>query len=271
VRVRYPHGNIPLFAFLTFLFLPTIIFNSAYWGQVDIIYTTALLACLYLFLKDRPTLAMIAFGLAISTKLQAIFLAPVLVILFMNNKTSLTSFLQIPVTYVCMILPAWLIGRPWPDLLTIYLAQGKTYHALTMNAPNLYTWIPNTLYYFFVPAGLLITTFVAIGLIALTYKRRSAMTPDTLIALAAFSVMAMPFFLPKMHDRYFYPADVFSLLLGFYFPKFFPIPLLMQFVSLLAYCPFLFKTEPVPLEILAVVLLVTLLTVARHLDKQLRP
>jgi len=264
VRVRYPQGPLPVFAFLTFLLLPTIVINSAYWGQADVIYTTALLACLYFFLTERPTLAMLAFGLAVSTKLQAIFLAPFLMILYLNKKTSLASFFLVPGVYLAMILPAWFIGRPLPDLLTIYLAQGETYRELTMNAPTLYTWIPNSLYDIFVPAGLLLTILVALGLIAAAHKNLAA-SSNTLIALATLSVIAMPFFLPKMHDRYFYPADVFSLVLGFYSPELFFIPLLVQFVSLFAYFPFLFQAEPVPLEMLAVILVVTMLLLWRHL------
>ena len=34
------------------------------------------------------------------------------------------------------------------------------------------------------------------------------------------SVALVPFLLPKMHDRYFYPADIFSLLAAFYMPEF---------------------------------------------------
>ncbi|HNB52487.1 MAG TPA: hypothetical protein PK530_11110, partial [Anaerolineales bacterium] len=256
---------LPLLAYLAFLFLPTVFINSAFWGQADIIYTVPLLACVYFFLKDRPYLGMIAFGIAISIKLQAIFLAPWLVILWLNKKTTFVSFFLIPATYFVLILPAWLIGRPLPDLLTIYLAQGETYHELTMNAPNLYTWIPNSLYDLFVPLGLLLTVSVALGLIAVSYKNRAVFTTQTWVALAALFVLAMPFFLPKMHDRYFYPADVFSLLLAFYFSELFFVPLLVQFASFFAYFPFLFRAQPVPLEILAVGLLIAIGVLVRFL------
>ncbi|NUM49030.1 MAG: DUF2029 domain-containing protein [Anaerolineales bacterium] len=270
IRIKYPQGIGPALASLAFLFLPTIFINSAFWGQADIIYTVPLLACVYFFLKDRPTLGMIAFGVAISIKLQAIFLAPWLVMLLVNKKTTLASFILIPITYFVLILPAWIIGRPLPDLLTIYLAQGDTYRELTMNAPNLYTWLPNSLYDLLVPAGLLLTILLALSLIAVAYRNQATTTPKILLALATLSVIAMPFFLPKMHDRYFYPADVLSLALGFYFSELFFIPLLVQFVSLFAYFPFLFRTEPVPLELLAVFQLLGILALTRSLFNQWR-
>lgn len=271
VRLRHPQGELPLLAYLAFLFLPTVVINSAFWGQADIIYTVPLLAALYFFLKDRPYLGMIAFGIAISIKLQAIFLAPWLVILLLNKKTTFASFFLIPATYFVMMIPAWAIGRPLPDLLTIYLAQGETYHELTMNAPNLYTWIPNSLYDLFVPLGLLLTVVIALGLIAVAYQNRTFLTPQNLLALATLSVIAMPFFLPKMHDRYFYPADVFSLLLGFYFWELWMIPLFAQFVSLFAYFPFLFDAEPVPLAFLAVIQGFSLILIVRFLWKKWHP
>jgi Gpi18-like mannosyltransferase len=76
VRLKYPTGSAPIFALLVLLFAPTVVLNSAYWGQVDAVYTAGLLACLYFLLKKREALAFIAFGLALAFKLQAIFLRP---------------------------------------------------------------------------------------------------------------------------------------------------------------------------------------------------
>ena len=120
VRLRYPTGSVPLFALLALLFAPTVVLNSAYWGQVDAVYTAGLLACLYFLLKKRESLAFIAFGLALAFKMQAIFFAPVLVILWLKRQVTWKSFLLVPLVYLITIVPAWLIGRPLPDLLTIY-------------------------------------------------------------------------------------------------------------------------------------------------------
>ena len=67
---------VPVFAGLAALFAPTVVLNSAAWGQADAIYTTFLVACLYFLLAGRQAVALIAFGLAVSFKAQALFLAP---------------------------------------------------------------------------------------------------------------------------------------------------------------------------------------------------
>ena len=45
----------------------------------------------------------------------------------------------------------------------------------------------------------------------------------------------MPFFLPKMHDRYFYLAEVLAFLVAFYIPRLWLPVLGYQFISGLVY------------------------------------
>jgi len=63
-----------------------VIINGAAWGQCDAIYTAFCLGSLYFILADRPAWACILFGLALSFKLQAVFFAPVLLLLFLRGK-----------------------------------------------------------------------------------------------------------------------------------------------------------------------------------------
>ena len=76
VRLRYPHGWVPTVAAAVVLFLPTVVLNSALWGQIDATYTSLALGGLYFVLRRRPWLACIFFGLALSFKLQVVFLFP---------------------------------------------------------------------------------------------------------------------------------------------------------------------------------------------------
>ena len=56
------------------------------------------------------------------------------------------------------------------------------------------------------------------------------------------SVLLAPYLLPKMHDRYFFPADVFALLLLFSPGILKLVPVLMQIGSLIVYQLFLSST-----------------------------
>ena len=49
----------------------------------------------------------------------------------------------------------------------------------------------------------------------------------------------IPFLLPRMHDRYFFPADVITLCLAFILPQTTPCAFLTLFASFLAYYAYL--------------------------------
>ena len=71
----------------------------------------------------------------------------------------------------------------------------------------------------------------------------------------------MPFTLPGMHERYFFLADVLSVVPAFYRPRLWYVPLLVQTSSLLAYEAYLFHAQSVPLPALAGLMLAALLIV----------
>jgi Gpi18-like mannosyltransferase len=264
VRLRYPEGRAPLFSFIVVLLAPTVIANSAMWGQADSIYSAGLLACVYFLMAERPVLAVAAFGVALSIKFQAIFLAPALCALMLKRVVPPWTILLIPAIYAVAMVPAALVGRPVADLATVYFAQGDRYHRLTMNAPTLYAWLPERFYDVLVPAGLAL--MMAVGCLYVWKVWRSAVVihADLILQLCLLSLLMTPFFLPKMHERFFYPADVLSIAYGFYFPKRYYVPVAVSFASLFAYQPFLFNqiVPPLPLKVLSLVMLVALAAVA---------
>jgi Gpi18-like mannosyltransferase len=84
------------------------------------------------------------------------------------------------------------------------------------------------------------------------YSRRNLSLNLEMVWFTAFiSVATMPFLLPKMHDRYFYPADVFSIILAFFIPQFWFIPVCYQVISSLVYSIFLFDAPRSTMLILA--------------------
>ena len=127
VRLRYPAGSIALYAFLVVLFVPTVVLNGSFWGETDMLYTSCLVACLYFLLAKKNALGLIAFGLAFSFKFQAMFLAPFLLILLLKRAVPWKSILLVPAVYLATLVPAWVVGRPLPELLQIYLGQTDTY------------------------------------------------------------------------------------------------------------------------------------------------
>ena len=237
-RLRYDDDT-PYFIASGFFILPTVLFNSSGWGQVDSLYTSFLLLCTYLLLRQKPFWALIAFGMAFSFKSQSIFLLPFLGILFLKGRIRWHHFLLIPAVYIILGIPAALIGRSWPSILSIYLGQVGQFRFLSNNAPNLYIFIPNSFYDIglWIGLGIFLLAMVIWGWVnwraKITFTHRQIM----LMALAALALV--PFVLPKMHDRYFYPVDVFSYATIIFAPEMWFVPLLYQLVSSLSYSAFL--------------------------------
>lgn len=240
------------------LFAPFVILNSSVWGQNDSIYTALLVACLYALLRERQAWAFIAFGLSFSFKSQAMFLAPLFLWLLMKKQVKWRYFFLSLLVYLVTLLPAWFIGRPFGELLLTYFRQVGQYDRLSMDAPNLYEWIPNH-YYRWYPLGIIFTILVVLAIALYVYKSRVDITSNVLVHLATFSTLIVPFFLPRMHERYFFPASIMAIIFAFYFPKYWYTAVVIGLVSTLAYLRYLYEVAPVPLPLLAVF---TLLLVA---------
>ena len=167
----------------------------------------------------------------------------------------LRSLFLIPAVWLGLLLPAWLTGRPLDELLLIYWSQANFYPFLSRGAPNLYAWIPNHLFYsFFAPGLIAAMIFVSVAA-ALLYMSRAKITEDAIVLLATFSVLVTPYILPRMVQRYFLPADVVSIILAFYFPRFWYVPAIIGLSSLLVYMPYLSGHRPVEPAVLALLLL----------------
>ncbi len=269
VRLKYREPTeevIPILAALVALSMPTVVLNSAMWGQADAIYTAFLVACLYYLLAGRQAAAFIAFGVAFSVKAQSVFLCPLFLWLLVKEKVDWRYFGLSPAVYAVAILPAWFIGRPLCDLLMIYPDQTDKYagtRLLSLNAPNLYRWIPKA-YYDFYPVGIAFAAVVVLGIAYFVSKSRVKITADRLVFMATFSVLIMPYFLPKMHDRFFFPADVISIILAFYCPRYWYVPVVIGSVSFLTYMRFLLERAYILQPWLPVALLLLIAILGRQ-------
>jgi len=271
VALRYPRQAFPVFAAFIFLFTPTVVLNSAFWGQADVLFTAPLIASLYFLMVRKNTLAFICFGISLAFKLQAIFLAPLLLGLLLRGKVSWWHFLWVLLALFIAIIPAWIAGRPLIDLIMVYAGQVKQYQLLEMSAPTVYTWLPDNglTQRFFTVTGVIFTAMLGLMFSYSIYKSEAKLTVPLLLKLSLVCVLFVPFFLPKMHDRYFYPADVLSIIYAFFFPQYFFVPVVIVLSSFFAYQPTLFETQTVPMGFLAVGMFVMLVIVAGDAIREL--
>ncbi|MFP5213876.1 MAG: hypothetical protein ACLGPL_10920 [Acidobacteriota bacterium] len=239
VKLKYPEGFVPLAAFASVLFAPTVLINSSCWGQCDVIYSSLLLTSLYFAMKDRYVLTMLFFSIAFAFKLQAAFFFPFISVLFLKRRLHWAYLAMPAIVYFVMALPCVFLGRKLWDVLLVYFLQSKTFHVLSANAPNLYTFISNDYYKPVVIFGLALTVTVMVLLNLGVMRSTVRPSRESLIAYATLCVALIPFTLPKMHDRYFFPADLFSIGFAFYYPRLWFVPALFQFGSAMTYASFL--------------------------------
>jgi Gpi18-like mannosyltransferase len=260
---------LPIAAALAFLFLPTVVMNGALWGQCDILYATGLLASLFYVLERRPVAALVAFGIALSLKPQAIFWCPFVAGLFVSGRLPWKHIWIPGAVYVGCTVPAILAGQPVLDALGHWSSAAMNPLELTLGAPNWYQWVfeaePGILFW---PGVVL--TLVGTAMFVLLMQERPAggrSERQWLVSLALLSVLFPPFFLPGVHERYFFAADVVSLVYALCVPDRWWVALLIQFASSFAYLPYLFGKEPVPYWLLALVMTAAIGFVAFDLTK----
>ncbi|HEY1573893.1 MAG TPA: glycosyltransferase 87 family protein [Pseudonocardiaceae bacterium] len=251
----------PVGAAAVVLCLPTVALNSALWGQADSIYTALSVGGVYFLLRRRPWWACVFFGLAFGVKLQAIFLFPVLVLLAVRRWVPWRALLLVPATYLALDVPALLLGADPHSLFTVYLTETGTYDQLTLNAPNVYQFLGAAGDTATIRAlGIEFTGLLVLALLLGAVRRRSPLTPTGIVLACAVSTLVVPYFLPAMHERYFYLADIFTVVAACHLPRrLWALPVLEQFASAFSYAPFL-RMSPtlVPFPILATVMLAAL-------------
>lgn len=272
VALRYPNRWVPFLAAAVVSLLPTVVVNSAMWAQCDSIYAAFALGGVYYVVRSRPWLACVFFGVALAFKVQAVFLLPVLLVLVLLRKMPWAALLVVPGVVLLLDGPALLAGADPAHLLSIYTQQVEEYTRLTLNAPNIYQFLSVTgsSAELIRNAGVLFTGALVLVLVLLTVISRVPLTVSRVVLLSTVLAILVPFFLPAMHERYFYMADALSVVAAFYVPKHWYLPILVQFASFLSYAPFLFNTRAVDLRFLALAMLVALVVVVREFVLSLR-
>lgn len=102
------------------------------------------------------------------------------------------------------------------------------------------------------------------------WLRRNDCSDRTLVLAAAVLAVAIPFFLPHMHDRYFFAADALMLALAAAWPQLTLPAVLCEFASLLGYHAYLRMRYLLPMADGALALIAALIILAAALALELR-
>ena len=260
-----------LSVFFTVLLLPTVILNGALWGQCDSIYVALALMSIYWAMDDRPVLSMLAITLSFGFKLQAVFVMPVLAVLWMHGKLRLRHFCIFPVAYVLLVLPAVLLGRPFLDTITLYFNQtGSIGSGLNYNSPSIFGIFWNVQNEAMASKLAIISAFVFMLLVLLVcYVNCKRLTNKAVLAAAVLLAVGIPFLLPHMHDRYFFASDILTVVMAFACWRYSSAAVLAQFASLLGYHAYLKMRYLLPMSYGSWALILVLIIAGTMLFREL--
>ncbi len=243
VRDQGPEDPMPAIAFSVLMVLPTVMANSAYWGQCDSFYGALILHAMAKALTGKEKTSAVLVGAAFAVKLQSVFLIPLWGVLWLAKRYKFRNLFCAPLSFIVLCLPAVLLGRPVMDVLNVYLHQTVEYQdRLVLNAPSVYQFIPNGAKPDPVAAGrigiiaafVLVLVLMGIGLIF-----RNKLDNRAALSIAAVMAVGVPFFLPHMHERYFYLADIVMVCLVMINPKALPAAAMEWFSSMASYIVYL--------------------------------
>lgn len=245
------------------LVAPEVFQNTLLWGQCDMLHTACLLLMLRLLLARRAGWAMAALGMALAFKLQAMFVGAAVAALFFSGEIPLWSSLCVPAAYVAMMVPAYLAGRPWKQLLLIYSQQYDAQPDIAKSVANPYQLIYHfsikhgRFYWLALHGAFLLTVLATIGLILFLARSRWRLRGERLVLAMAAPLLISPYLLPKMHDRYFFAGDMMVLLLMMIKPKMWLPATMLQVSALITAYPHLYRggsDQPTSFYILPVAL-----------------
>lgn len=239
-------------AFAVVLFLPTVVVNSAFWGQCDSIYSAFVLATVYCAYKEKWVRMAVMFGLAFAFKLQAVFILPFLILYyFYSKKYSIFHYVISLAVFWLTGIVAFIAGRPLKDPLMIYFGQTQEYPLMYASIPSFWMLL-NSDYTFSVLALGIVFVLMGIMVYLCVSGRFDLESAEGWIGLACWCVWACILFLPAMHDRYTYLVDILLVILAFINVKYVKFAVVSVALSLHSYSTYLSRASTLEADVIPV-------------------
>ena len=238
------------------LLLPTVVMNSAFWGQCDSIYTFFLLWSVWLLYKEKFQLSFFALGCSLAFKLQPILMFPLFVYsYFSRKKFSIFNVFITACTFWLSGIVVYLQRQRAFDSVGIYSNQVVMFKRMWMNVPSIWAFISDDYNRFHLLAiGL---TFIILGIVLLMVitGKKKINSFKQMMELAIFVEWTCIIFLPAMHERYTYVMDLLLLMLAIVDGKYIIHAFIAIVTSCMTYSAYLFTGKELSLGIIAVYLL----------------
>lgn len=241
-------GGRPKYAALLFV-LPSAVINAALLAQCDALWAGACVFAVAAMIRGRTVASLAWCGLAIAFKAQSVFIAPFIIGALIGRRTPLWQWTIPALVFAMIMLPAWLAGWPARNLAMIYPSQ-PSWIPFPGRLAN--PWMFATM---FMPQGAEDIYWIGFAAVAMASVAIAALTSSAvhnaraMLLLALLSSLALPFFFPKMLERYYFLADLLSLVLAISYcdraTLFIAVAVqLASFLSLLTYMYFYYWAYP---------------------------
>ncbi len=213
-----------------YLFHPVIILNSSVWGQVDSVYTLAVIYMCLCLARKKTYSAYIAFCVGVLIKPQMLLFSPVLLagiidLVFLNNF-SLRKLLHNLFQGLTALVGTLILCLPFglENVWNQYFSTVGSYPYAAVNACNFWgffglNWISQNNTFLGIPYWLIgwIAIFTAIT-VTLILSLRNRRDTEKYTFLGAFLLLTVFVFSVRMHERYVYPALLLLLFAYVYKP-----------------------------------------------------
>ena len=222
--------------------IPTVVINSAFWGQCDSMYSFFCLVTLFCLYKEKYVWAFVCLGLAFACKLQTIFIMPFVIFYYFRSKgfSLIYGILSLIVMWMTGIF-AFAQGRSLLAPLEIYMGQTNEYKMMSLNFPSFWVIFGDD---YPMQITAIIFTCVVCGLGGYLYlSKKMSTNQDDFYEMATWFVWSMLIFLPSMHERYAYLLDVLLVLLSYKDRRNFIFAITAICASLFTYFSFLFNRD----------------------------
>lgn len=226
-----------------FLFNPLVLYNSAFWGQMDSLNNFFLLLAVFLFLKNKYLLSIISFFFSLYIKFSLLFFLPLLFFLIFKKKGWKTVIYFLLSFLILSVFTFPISNNPVFWLFRFYLTNGiGEMTNITSSAFNFW-WViffpviksvsNNSLFEFsntrlenspldsslFLNLPLyswaILIFFIFFIFAAYRFLKRDILKPENLFLLLSLTALIAFLFLPRMHSRYLYPLfPFFAIYIG---------------------------------------------------------
>lgn len=214
-----------------YLFHPVIILNSAIWGQVDSVFTLAVVLMCYFVTEKKLPKAYFALAIGALIKPQTLIFTPIVIYgiidqVFLDGFDKKNFFRQLSWGLGAIAL-MFLLAAPFglSNVISQYVDTLGSYPYATINGYNMWTlfglnWTPQENTFLSITYNQWGTIFIFLIVAYATYMSfKSKKDKSKYFFIGAFIVTAMFMLSVRMHERYMFPALVLLLIAFVYRPR----------------------------------------------------